>query len=426
MPIVEKCDGIAYVVDNFRGNPTANSEHEYRPMNVGIIQAKFVSNVAQFLSHIKLLAGNSYEMIPLIPDRSLDICFIDADHRYASVKRDIALCLGKVKVGGILCGHDLDTFEGVEDFSADDLETDWVGNCHPGVTKAVDDLFGRDVDKPDDHSWAIRVKDTTVASMPIANSLDVSILIATCRPHSQYSSIIVERMKSVLEQSNLLYEFVICSQEPVNVEKVRWVREPLWNTGSIHPFNLAYQVSRGQYIYVISDDCYVGDNFLDALAVLKSMSDRRYKVTFLGLNREHEDGVRFGDKTYPAMGYPVFDRNTVENEFTGLLFNPSFKHHYADNWLLFFLAESGEPPIGVVGYLEHLSNRATISSNDWYDKAIFHKLVSQYHEVYDEMVTVELPPPEPYRLPSPYIHSVGRDLSKRKSHHTKFDRPEYR
>lgn len=40
-------------------------------------------------------------------DQSLDIVFIDADHSYSSVKKDIQNWLPKIKPGGIISGHDI-------------------------------------------------------------------------------------------------------------------------------------------------------------------------------------------------------------------------------------------------------------------------------------------------------------------------------
>lgn len=37
----------------------------------------------------------------------LDFVFIDGDHKYESVKKDITLWLPKIKDGGWLCGHDI-------------------------------------------------------------------------------------------------------------------------------------------------------------------------------------------------------------------------------------------------------------------------------------------------------------------------------
>jgi hypothetical protein len=50
--------------------------------------------------------GWTHEVAKDFEDESLDFVFIDADHEYESVKRDIILWRRKIKPGGILMGHD--------------------------------------------------------------------------------------------------------------------------------------------------------------------------------------------------------------------------------------------------------------------------------------------------------------------------------
>lgn len=57
-----------------------------------------------------------------VEDQSVDMVFIDADHTYDAVVRDINAWLPKVRPGGILAGHDY-----------------WVRD--PGVVKAVNEAF---------------------------------------------------------------------------------------------------------------------------------------------------------------------------------------------------------------------------------------------------------------------------------------------
>jgi len=55
---------------------------------------------------IKIIKKSSLNASKLFKNESIDIIFIDADHSYEGVKKDISLWLPKVKVGGFLTGHD--------------------------------------------------------------------------------------------------------------------------------------------------------------------------------------------------------------------------------------------------------------------------------------------------------------------------------
>ena len=70
----------------------------------------------------------SEEAAILIADGSLDFAFIDACHLYDDVRQDIALWYPKIKVGGLVAGHDYVASEG-----------SWVGRTW-GVKKAVDEF----------------------------------------------------------------------------------------------------------------------------------------------------------------------------------------------------------------------------------------------------------------------------------------------
>jgi len=48
-----------------------------------------------------------------VPDRALDMVFIDGDHQYEAVRQDIRMWLPKVKIGGYIAGHDFGRHEGV-------------------------------------------------------------------------------------------------------------------------------------------------------------------------------------------------------------------------------------------------------------------------------------------------------------------------
>lgn len=73
-------------------------------------QEKFfqlASNVtAPFQDRRTIMRMDSKEAARAIPDKSLDLAFIDADHSYEGCKSDLEAYWPKVKPGGILSGHD--------------------------------------------------------------------------------------------------------------------------------------------------------------------------------------------------------------------------------------------------------------------------------------------------------------------------------
>ena len=139
--------GRLFVVDWFNGNVDAGPGiHQYDEEKADSVFYEFLSNIHRAIPYTTILRGKSHDMIPLIPDKSLDICFIDADHRYEGVYKDIDLCMPKIKPGGIICGHDCNNYHLANTFDREYLKYD----CHPdgnhyGVIQAVYEHFGDDV-----------------------------------------------------------------------------------------------------------------------------------------------------------------------------------------------------------------------------------------------------------------------------------------
>jgi hypothetical protein len=94
---------------------------------------KTVRATSRYCDRIAIIRDWSAEAAMQIDDASLDCVFIDAEHTYEGVKRDIAIWLPKVRPGGWIGGHDYDNlprFPGVRravDEAFDDIETD--GDC---------------------------------------------------------------------------------------------------------------------------------------------------------------------------------------------------------------------------------------------------------------------------------------------------------
>jgi hypothetical protein len=82
----------------------------------------FIKNTSSLSSVINPIRMDSISASKMYNDNTIDFIFIDANHDYDNVKRDIDAWFPKVKIGGIIAGHDYDKY--------------W-----PGVVNAVNDFF---------------------------------------------------------------------------------------------------------------------------------------------------------------------------------------------------------------------------------------------------------------------------------------------
>ena len=76
------------------------------------IKTAFFTNIEPVKDVVTIIVKDSVEAAGYYGDASLEFVFIDADHTYEGVKRDIQAWLPKIKSGGILAGHDF-RWEGV-------------------------------------------------------------------------------------------------------------------------------------------------------------------------------------------------------------------------------------------------------------------------------------------------------------------------
>jgi len=88
-----------------------------------------------------------------LADRRFDVIYIDGDHRYEQVRRDLAHAISCLKPDGIICGDDLEVQmgDGADVIVAEAVARgeSWAAHpasatgFHPGVTLAVFENFGR-------------------------------------------------------------------------------------------------------------------------------------------------------------------------------------------------------------------------------------------------------------------------------------------
>ena len=109
--------------------------------NMGTLKNKIITQ------HFR---GQSENILPQLKDNIYNVVFIDADHTYDPVKKDIKESLRLVKEGGIICGddlnlqlHEIDNKNAIKNKHKDFIEDPKTKkNFHPGVTVAVSEEFG--------------------------------------------------------------------------------------------------------------------------------------------------------------------------------------------------------------------------------------------------------------------------------------------
>ena len=142
---LEKFGGKLYLVDAWRHigglddvNNPEDQEHEARYQRV---KSRFCDN-----PKIEIRRGLSIEMSKTFADGELDWVYLDADHREEAVIEDIKAWYSKIRIGGMICGHDYFDSPG------------WEG--HRGVKAAVDGFFKDDKvfltkEFQYEHSWYV-------------------------------------------------------------------------------------------------------------------------------------------------------------------------------------------------------------------------------------------------------------------------------
>lgn len=142
LPTIKKNNGHMFLIDWFRGC----DGDEYIDVGAGnkiLSKLRLDIEEAGYSDCCDIIVGKTDSIVQLIRDESIDFLFIDADHRYEYVYRDIELWYPKIRYGGIICGHDFEkTLEDAgPEFCMNNKHKDCIGAIHPGVILAVSEHF---------------------------------------------------------------------------------------------------------------------------------------------------------------------------------------------------------------------------------------------------------------------------------------------
>ena len=132
-----------FCVDTWEG--TSDEEHGGdKWVKEGKLFEKFTDNLREVSDYYIPLRMTTERASYLFPEQSIDICFVDADHSYEGVTKDLELWTPKVKPGGIMSGHDYDP----------------TGSAWQERRRAVDDFwgkFGKEVKATGGLTWMVQL-----------------------------------------------------------------------------------------------------------------------------------------------------------------------------------------------------------------------------------------------------------------------------
>ncbi len=140
--VAKKNQGVLFCVDWWRGN--SGTELEKVAQKVDVFQHFWERIKKEGLEDVVIpVRGHSDTVSQVLKENCFDLVFIDGDHRYEQVFRDIQQYAPLVRTGGILCGHDC---EGrLSDYDMEFLlkgrDVDFYETVHCGVVLAVGRSF---------------------------------------------------------------------------------------------------------------------------------------------------------------------------------------------------------------------------------------------------------------------------------------------
>ena len=135
-------NGRVICIDTFNGSPGTILENHVKNNDV---YNEFKKNMIDLGldNYIDVFNMDSDNAVKFIDDNKIDFLFIDGNHIYEQVKKDIYNYYPKVKDKGIISGHDYEIgFDlDINGFTSIDLSQDMSKGYHCGVIKAVNNIF---------------------------------------------------------------------------------------------------------------------------------------------------------------------------------------------------------------------------------------------------------------------------------------------
>lgn len=192
--------------------------------------------------------------------------------------------------------------------------------------------------------------------------IDFSIIYNGKRPFQEFGE------KCILEivsfKAPVSYEIIFGHN--TNIEKkyenVKFINYR--NCSSVESLNMMGSIAKGQCLIYLNDAVLIGDSekesfqFFEWLSLVSDHLNSLPKLQIAAVPMGNE-GCQLPCGAYaptielskfPTLKghicrYPVLTRKTLEKELSGKIFNPSFMHHWVDNWLGIYCSLLNNPII---------------------------------------------------------------------------------
>jgi hypothetical protein len=144
--LIKPHGGEIFAVDNWRGSADDWNVKAAREQDIFSI-FRYNMRELNLMDVIHPLVMDSVKAAEIFKDDSVDMVFIDANHRLKNTREDILNWMPKIQAPGIICGHDCEGYysefpvvkQKIIDMATN---TDVIkGIGHPGVIKALYEVF---------------------------------------------------------------------------------------------------------------------------------------------------------------------------------------------------------------------------------------------------------------------------------------------
>ncbi|NER01403.1 MAG: glycosyltransferase [Okeania sp. SIO3C4] len=167
--VLSEYEGTLFAIDTWKGSSSVPSmEREARGTNIFNVFIQNMKMLGLLNQIVQPIGMESIAAAQIFQDNSFDFIFIDGDHSYSSIKQDILAWLPTLKEGGTICGHCAEGYysqysEKVKAEIDRQCEVDYIkteeGGVHPGVVKAVYEVFGHQYEiMPGTYLWHYQKK----------------------------------------------------------------------------------------------------------------------------------------------------------------------------------------------------------------------------------------------------------------------------